>query len=297
LIEVRREGITAWDFEDLPESLTIERGDITVRAFPAIEDRGDSVALTLKASRDEASFVMRAGLRRLFMLTARDEMKFRARQLHHFDRMSVNASTVMTRLALSDQLLSLVADRAFIGDRPEIRTSVDFGARLDEGWNNLSAACAQVCDLADSIFARAISATGTIDSLVSYGAQPGADDLRAQMSELITGDFLVRTPVQWLFQFPRYLAGVQHRAEKLASGAHAKDDRAMALVKPWSDLIVGQLSKHRDANDHNAQLEHIRWLLEEYRVVTFAQHLGSAVPVSDKRLRELWAQYAASLGS
>lgn len=34
-------------------------------------------------------------------------------------------------------------------------------------------------------------------------------------------------------------------------------------------------------------LEELRWLVEEYRVSLWAQHLGTAVPVSDTRLRKV----------
>jgi ATP-dependent helicase HrpA len=34
-------------------------------------------------------------------------------------------------------------------------------------------------------------------------------------------------------------------------------------------------------------LERLRWLIEEYRVSLWAQHLGTAAPVSDTRLRKL----------
>jgi ATP-dependent helicase HrpA len=38
---------------------------------------------------------------------------------------------------------------------------------------------------------------------------------------------------------------------------------------------------------HGAGLEQLRWLIEEYRVSLWAQKLGTAVPVSDTRLRKL----------
>ncbi len=35
-----------------------------------------------------------------------------------------------------------------------------------------------------------------------------------------------------------------------------------------------------------ASLGHARWLLEEYRVSLFAQHLGTAEPVSPQRIQK-----------
>jgi ATP-dependent helicase HrpA len=36
----------------------------------------------------------------------------------------------------------------------------------------------------------------------------------------------------------------------------------------------------------NAQLTKVRWMLEEFRVSLWAQHLGTAYPVSDTRIRK-----------
>ena len=49
---------------------------------------------------------------------------------------------------------------------------------------------------------------------------------------------------------------------------------------------------HREQGLFNLALTHYRWLLEEYRVSLFAQALGTAVPVSDKRLDAAWRAIA-----
>jgi len=40
-------------------------------------------------------------------------------------------------------------------------------------------------------------------------------------------------------------------------------------------------------------LDEFRWLLEEYRVSVFAQSLGTAVKVSEKRLAAAWKNVLA----
>ena len=41
-------------------------------------------------------------------------------------------------------------------------------------------------------------------------------------------------------------------------------------------------------------LQNYRWMLEEFRISLFAQQLGAVLPVSEKRLDELWARYLSS---
>ena len=43
----------------------------------------------------------------------------------------------------------------------------------------------------------------------------------------------------------------------------------------------------------DTELMHLRWMLEEYRVSLFAQKLGTAIPVSPKRLEQQWAKLRA----
>ncbi|MGV2335003.1 MAG UNVERIFIED_CONTAM: DUF3418 domain-containing protein [Planctomycetaceae bacterium] len=63
-----RTGFRAWDFGELPEHISIVRAGIPLRSFPALRDDEDSVALMLCQTADEASLVLRRGLRRLTYL-------------------------------------------------------------------------------------------------------------------------------------------------------------------------------------------------------------------------------------
>ena len=50
---------------------------------------------------------------------------------------------------------------------------------------------------------------------------------------------------------------------------------------------VGRPDAERDT-----ALDAIRWMIEEYRVSLFAQHLGTDGPISDKRIRTALAAIA-----
>jgi len=86
---------------------------------------------------------------------------------------------------------------------------------------------------------------------------------------------------------------------------NAPTPAANATGKPKSSLptSIGKRSKVVIATDAAGwfmqalgegqvpqEVEHYRWLLEEFRVSSFAQELGTAVPASVKRLEEAWAK-------
>ena len=76
---LEREGITRWDFGALPEEVDLERGGIRLRGYPALVDRGDSVAIQVLDSAEGAALAGQAGLRRLFGLALGADLK-RVRQ-------------------------------------------------------------------------------------------------------------------------------------------------------------------------------------------------------------------------
>ena len=45
-----------------------------------------------------------------------------------------------------------------------------------------------------------------------------------------------------------------------------------------------KLAGETNSPEREAQIEELRWMLEEYRVSVFAQELGTAHPISPKRL-------------
>jgi ATP-dependent helicase HrpA len=62
----------------------------------------------------------------------------------------------------------------------------------------------------------------------------------------------------------------------------------MELIAPLERAYRERLEKHRKAGVIDEALVTYRWMLEEFRVSLFAQELKTSVPVSGKRLGEVW---------
>lgn len=101
--------------------------------------------------------------------------------------------------------------------------------------------------------------------------------LEADLKRLIPDDLLAQTPHEQLQHLPRYLKAVQIRNERWQNNPAKDADKALLI----SDFDGWQ--SHVPKASH----ETFRWLLEEYRVQVFAQELGTAQPVSVKRLEVL----------
>ena len=83
----------------------------------------------------------------------------------------------------------------------------------------------------------------------------------------------------------RYLEGIELRLDKLPTGADRDFDnlrRVQRLERRYGELL-GALGPNADED-----AEAIGWMIEELRISYFAQGLGTAQPVSEKRiLREI----------
>ncbi|MEN3940482.1 ATP-dependent RNA helicase HrpA [Prosthecobacter sp. SYSU 5D2] len=101
--------------------------------------------------------------------------------------------------------------------------------------------------------------------------------LEKDLARLLPPNLLSVTPHAQLQHLPRYLKAVLLRAERAANNPAKDLDKAAAIAdfNGWEQEVS-------DANR-----EAFRWLFEEYRVSIFAQELGTAQPVSVKRLEAL----------
>src|SRR5690606_41031656 len=112
---------------------------------------------------------------------------------------------------------------------------------------------------------------------------PAVADLRAQLGGLIRPGFITELGWQRLPDLLRWLQAAARRLDKLPSNPD-RDARAMAVVQrvqqEYERLRASRPATHPGA----AELDRIRWMIEELRVSLFAQQLGTRYPVSEQRI-------------
>ena len=76
-----RSGLTRWDFGALPHSIEIEQRGLRLKGYPALIDDGDSVSLRLMDTPKRAQHASRLGIRRLYMLRLKEQVKYLRKNL------------------------------------------------------------------------------------------------------------------------------------------------------------------------------------------------------------------------
>jgi ATP-dependent helicase HrpA len=124
-------------------------------------------------------------------------------------------------------------------------------------------------------------------------SEAAAADLREQLGNLVFRGFLAATAYGHLVQLPRYLRAAQARISTLRSNP-ARDESGRAVILRCEDAYA-ELCALAPPGPLPDFVDEVGWLLEELRVSLFAQALGTAVPVSEKRVRSAMDKAAEGL--
>ena len=276
------QGLTSWSFGELPEIMEVKAGKHTVIGFPALVDEGDSVALRVQDTPEKAAQVHRKGLRRLFALALREQVKFVEKSLPR--ELGLLFMPWGTESELKAQIVAATLERTCMMD-PLPADAAAFDRRKEEARARISLVAQEIARLIGAILAEHAALQ---KKLAQLKAQPAvAEAIRKQCAELLPKDFVVATPFERLAHYPRYLKAAALRIDKLradpARDARLAQDFA-ALEKPWER----ERQARRKGGAPDPWLEDFRWMLEELRVALFAQELRTPAPVSVKRLQKAW---------
>ncbi len=115
------------------------------------------------------------------------------------------------------------------------------------------------------------------------------NDIKTQLDRLLFQGFLQQTPYPQLKQLPRYLNALTKRLEKLSNAAQRDQQLVREMTKPYQRWQQWD-ERCRTSGKLDERIEEIRWTFEELRVSLFAQELGTAYPVSLKRIEKRWKE-------
>ena len=283
-----RDDVKTWDFGDLPERIEIDRMGLGLPAFPGIVDQKTSVSLRLFDSFESSQIATRAGSRRLFMFDAAEPLRRHAGYIPGIEKLAQQYATLGNAADLRQLVLELIADRAFIGDQLPVRTEREFAFRTSVGIGRIAPAVQEAVPVLQQTLTLYQQCAFAINTNKATAFGDNIHDMRTQLAKLMPKDFLISTPWEWLRHYPRYLQAILLRITKLPSGGAQRDTKLMLEIQPLYKGYEELRARQKDLGLNEAKIVEFRWLLEELRVSFFAQELRTSVPVSVKRMHELW---------
>ena len=276
------QNLTTWSFGELPELLEIQQGKQTMIGFPALVDKTTHCDLEVFDDPAEAARVHRIGLRRLFSLQLKEQLKYLEKNIPGLQQMGMQFMALGSQEELRDMIIQAGLERACLQE-PLPKNAQEFNQRKDEGKTRLGLLVNEIARLASQILVEYYTLPKKLQGAKAH-AQSVAD-MQSQLQSLIGKRFIAENDYVQLSHFPRYLKALNVRLEKLRADP-ARDTRLMAewaqVAAPWQ-----RAQKDRQRAGDPKMME-FRWLLEELRVSLFAQELRTPMPVSVKRLQKVW---------
>ncbi|HOQ54661.1 MAG TPA: DUF3418 domain-containing protein, partial [Micropruina sp.] len=265
-----------------------ERVDGAVVGYPALSEVGDLVGVTVYATTSEARRSHLLGLRRLIASTSPDPTNWVVSRLSNPVKFALAASPYPTVPALlADARLKAIETLTLAaGDPWGVRAEGAFTALRDRVRAEAADRMLAVVNTAGEVLQRHQQVQ------LALPAAPATvrSDVTEQVAGLVYRGFIAGTPDPYWQRLPRYLHAIELRLA--AARANPARDRVNAeVIEPLEDEYAALCAGY-PAGPLPQDVANVGWLLEELRVSLFAQSLGTAAPVSAKRVRTAMATVA-----
>ena len=277
------DGLKDFTLDDLPQSVTRQRGGVRVALFPALLDRGDNVSVRLLDNKQVAQRKTTQGVIRLFALAEKGELNKQIKWMPGLREAGIFLAPVLSADSIKQSLIDLLANIAFVERKPSIRTRDEFQQRRKTRGESIAMAAQEVAKLLMPLAEQYHEVRLMLEKCKAGHLDYARKDIRIQLQSMFGEGFLTATSLEQLKQYPRYLKAICQRLDKITSSG-GRDREAAEIIERFREDHENRLT---DPRQDRALLDEYRWMIEELRVSLFAQSLGTAIKVSPQRLEKL----------
>ncbi|MGW2031589.1 MULTISPECIES: ATP-dependent RNA helicase HrpA [Streptomyces] len=281
---LERKGLTDWTIGTLTRVFETRRAGQPVKAYPALVDDGDTVSVRLFDTEAEQAEAMWKGTRRLILRNIPvNPAKFASEKLTNAQKLALSANPHGSIQALFDDCAMAAADKLI----------ADFGGPAwdEESYRKLyDKVRAEIVDTTvrtvaqvQQVLAAWQACERRLKAVSSPALLANLTDVRKQLDALVKPGFVTWAGIRRLPDLMRYLVAADRRLQQMPTNVQ-RDTTRMEKVHEMQDEYAWLLEQLPKGRPVPADVLDIRWMLEELRVSYFAHALGTAYPVSDKRI-------------
>jgi ATP-dependent helicase HrpA len=281
---LERKGLTDWTIGTLTRVFEARRAGQPVKAYPALVDDGDTVSVRLFDTEAEQQQAMWKGTRRLILRNIPvNPAKFASDRLTNAQKLALSANPHGSVQALFDDCAMAAADKLI----------ADFGGPAwdEESYRKLyDRVRAEIVDTTvrtvgqvQQVLAAWQACERRLKAVRSPALLPNLQDVRKQLDGLVKPGFVTQAGVRRMPDLMRYLIAADRRLQQMPANVQ-RDTTRMEKVHEMQDEYAWLLEQMPQGRPVPSAALDIRWMIEELRVSYFAHALGTAYPVSDKRI-------------
>lgn len=279
-------GLTAFPADMFPDGAIprkVQRVIATqaVNGYPALVDEETSVGLRIFPTEAEQLHAQRRGIIRLLQLQVPSPVRYVSEHLSHKEKIVFTQNPHGS----IDELIRdcTVAALDHLVPHTPIFTHAEYSELYEHVRAELIETVFDVTKLVAEILSEATALKKAIKKATSLTTMHAVSDVKAQMENLVYPGFVAQTGYDQLVHLPRYLKAAQVRLTKLGPNLH-RDNQLMLTVQDLEDSYDNAVKSLPAGTIVPDALRRVNWMIEELRVSFFAQELGTAYTVSEKRI-------------
>ncbi|MER7178804.1 ATP-dependent RNA helicase HrpA [Streptomyces hyaluromycini] len=281
---LERNGLTDWTIGTLTRVFETRRAGQPVKAYPALVDDGDTVSVRLFDTEEEQTEAMWRGTRRLILRNIPvNPAKFASEKLTNAQKLALSANPHGTIQALFDDCAMAAADKLIADFGGPVWDEESYRKLYDKVRAEIVDTTVRTVGQVQQVLAAWQACERRLKGVRSPALLANLTDVRKQLDALVKPGFVTWAGIRRLPDLMRYLVAADRRLQQMPTNVQ-RDTTRMEKVHEMQDeyaWLLEQLPKGRPVPQ---QVLDIRWMLEELRVSYFAHALGTAYPISDKRI-------------
>lgn len=291
---LERQGLTEWDFNQLPAEYRRKGQGYEVVAYPALVDRRQHVDILLFDHQIDAELAHKGGVRRLLLLSVPSPVRYLESKLSNQAKLAMYYDPW-------GKVPELVADiigcgcESLMARQPLPRNQAEFLKLRDLVRAELNDASLAVAAEVEQLLALVHGIRKRQKGKIQLSEARSHADIQAQLDALVFKGFVAATGAARLGDLNRYLRAIDHRLDKLPVDPNRDRNQQLAIERVQQAFDeLRTLASNRRAELHS--VDELRWQIEELRVSLFAQPIGAKGQVSEKRLLAAISEVKKRLG-
>ncbi|WP_339900044.1 ATP-dependent RNA helicase HrpA [Paraglaciecola polaris] len=283
---LEKSGLTKWDFDALPEEYESKQSGFNVKAYPALVAQKHSVAIKLFDKPYMAQSSHQLGLRQLILISIPSPIKYLHEKLPNKAKLGLYFNPFGKITALIDDVIAAAIDELvtqFQLQNGNIRTPEPFEKCCVFVRSEINDRVLEIAQKVEIGLTKAHQIKKKMKGNVPMSMINAYGDIKQHLDSLVFGGFTSEIGAGRLNDWQRYIEGIARRIEKLPIDP-TKDRLHQLNVEKVQQAYAKQLNKVPAGVPVPDALAEVRWMIEELRVSFFAQQLGTAMPISTKRI-------------
>lgn len=292
--ELEQTGLTEWNFETLQKEYIRKTAGFEVKAYPALVAEKDTVSIKLFEQPHSAEQSHRIGVRKLVKLNIPSPVKYLQEKLPNKAKLGLYFNPFGQIGALIEDCIDAGIDELLsqfqteLGE--EIRGQGAFLKACDFVRQEINDCVLRIATKVEKCLTTAHAVQKRMKGSVPLNMISAQGDIKQHLSSLIYTGFVSQNGANRLDDMGRYVEGIARRLDKLPIDPN-KDRMHQINIEKVQKHYQQCLSKINPSQQTPIELLEVRWMIEELRISFFAQQLGTAIPISAKRIENHLASF------